>query len=198
MGRLLKTLDEHDLTSNTVIIFTGDNGGLDRNDNPTDNAPLKIGKGYATEGGIRVPWIIRWPGVTKAGTTIDTPITSVDLFPTVASITGTRIPSGVQIDGQNLTGVIQGTSTLDRSLYWHFPHYRHRGGADPYSIIRNGDWKLIYYYDPMKIELYNLADDIGEQHNLVEDKPEITARLLRSLKEHLEETGAKKPIAKAG
>ena len=198
MGRLLKTLDEHELTSNTVIIFTGDNGGLDRNDNPTDNAPLKIGKGYATEGGIRVPWIIRWPGVTKAGTTIDTPITSVDLFPTVASITGTRIPSGVQIDGQNLTGVIQGTSTLDRSLYWHFPHYRHRGGADPYSIIRNGDWKLIYYYDPMKIELYNLADDIGEQHNLVEDKPEITARLLRSLKEHLEETGAKKPIAKAG
>ena len=198
MGRLLKTLDEHELTSNTVIIFTGDNGGLDRNDNPTDNAPLKIGKGYATEGGIRVPWIIRWPGVTKAGTTIDTPITSVDLFPTVASITGTRIPSGVQIDGQNLTDVIQGTSTLDRSLYWHFPHYRHRGGADPYSIIRNGDWKLIYYYDPMKIELYNLADDIGEQHNLVEDKPEITARLLRSLKEHLEETGAKKPIAKAG
>lgn len=198
MGRLLKTLDEHELTSNTVIIFTGDNGGLDRNDNPTDNAPLKIGKGYATEGGIRVPWIIRWPGVTKAGTTIDTPITSVDLFPTIASITGTRIPSGVQIDGQNLTGVIQGTSTLDRSLYWHFPHYRHRGGADPYSIIRNGDWKLIYYYDPMKIELYNLADDIGEQHNLVEDKPEITARLLRSLKEHLEETGAKKPIAKAG
>ena len=76
MGRLLKTLDEHELTSNTVIIFTGDNGGLDRNDNPTDNAPLKIGKGYATEGGIRVPWIIRWPGVTKAGTTIDTPITS--------------------------------------------------------------------------------------------------------------------------
>ena len=140
MGRLLKTLDEHELTSNTVIIFTGDNGGLDRNDNPTDNAPLKIGKGYATEGGIRVPWIIRWPGVTKAGTTIDTPITSVDLFPTIASITGTRIPSGVQIDGQNLTGVIQGTSTLDRSLYWHFPHYRHRGGADPYSIIRNGDW----------------------------------------------------------
>lgn len=198
MGRLLKTLDEHELTSNTVIIFTGDNGGLDRNDNPTDNAPLKIGKGYATEGGIRVPWIIRWPGVTKAGTTIDTPITSVDLFPTIASITGTRIPSGVQIDGQNLTGVIQGTSTLDRSLYWHFPHYRHRGGADPYSIIRNGDWKLIYYYDPMKIELYNLADDIGEQHNLVEDRPEITARLLRSLKEHLEETGAKKPIAKAG
>ena len=186
MGRLLKTLDEHELTSNTVIIFTGDNGGLDRNDNPTDNAPLKIGKGYATEGGIRVPWIIRWPGVTKAGTTIDTPITSVDLFPTIASITGTRIPSGVQIDGQNLTGVIQGTSTLDR------------GGADPYSIIRNGDWKLIYYYDPIKIELYNLADDIGEQHNLVEDKPEITARLLRSLKEHLEETGAKKPIAKAG
>ena len=91
MGRLFETLEAHELTDNTVIIFTGDNGGLDRNDNPTDNAPLKIGKGFATEGGIRVPWIVRWPGVTKPGTVNSTPITSVDLFPTIASITHTSV-----------------------------------------------------------------------------------------------------------
>ncbi|MBK95223.1 MAG: sulfatase [Planctomycetaceae bacterium] len=197
MGQILNTLEQQGLTDNTVIIFTGDNGGLDRNDNPTDNAPLKIGKGFATEGGIRVPWIVRWPGVTKAGTVNKTPITSVDLFPTIAAITRTAIPKNHLLDGQDLSKVLQGKSGPERQLFWHFPHYRHRGGADPYSIIRDKDWKLIYYYDPMKIELYNLANDIGEQHNLVEDKAEITGKLLRALKEHLEETGAKKPIAKA-
>lgn len=196
MGRLLETLESNDLTDNTVIIFTGDNGGLDRNDNPTDNAPLKIGKGYATEGGIRVPWIVRWPGVTKAGSVNTTPITSVDLFPTIATITGSSVEENHQLDGKDLSDVLKGGQGPKRSLYWHFPHYRHRGGADPYSIVRNGDWKLIYYYDPMKVELYNLSNDIGEQHNLVDDKPEITGRLLRELKEHLEETDAKKPIAK--
>lgn len=196
MGRLLETLEEHELTDNTVIIFTGDNGGLDRNDNPTDNAPLKIGKGFATEGGIRVPWIVRWPGVTQPGTVNKTPITSVDLFPTIASITDTSVAKNHLLDGLDLTEILKGEQGPERSLFWHFPHYRHRGGDDPYSIVRNGNWKLIYYYDPMKIELYHLVKDIGELHNLVDDEPEVTGQLLRELKEHLEETGAKKPIAK--
>ena len=196
MGRLFETLEAHELTDNTVIIFTGDNGGLDRNDNPTDNAPLKIGKGFATEGGIRVPWIVRWPGVTNPGTINSTPITSVDLFPTIASITHTSVEKNHLLDGVDLTEILKGRQGPERSLFWHFPHYRHRGGADPYSIVRNGNWKLIYYYDPMKIELYHLGKDIGELHNLVDDEPEVTGQLLRKLKEHLEETGAKKPIAK--
>ena len=142
MGQILNTLEQQGLTGNTAIIFTGDNGGLDRNDNPTDNAPLKIGKGFATEGGIRVPWIVRWPGVTKAGTVNKTPITSVDLFPTIAAITRTAIPKNLLLDGQDLSKVLQGKSGPERQLFWHFPHYRHRGGADPYSIIR--DLSLIH------------------------------------------------------
>ena len=118
---LLETLDELKLTDRTLIIFTGDNGGLDRQGRPTENAPLRSGKGYAYEGGIRVPWIVRWPGVTRPGSLSKEPISSVDLLPTVAAALGTRPPVDRPIDGIDLRPALDGRFLPDRALYWHFP-----------------------------------------------------------------------------
>ena len=193
MGRILETLDELDLSNHTLIIFTGDNGGLDRHGRPTENAPLRSGKGYAYEGGIRVPWIVRWPGVTRPGTISKEPISSIDLLPTVAAALGTRPPVDRPIDGIDLRPALDGRFLPDRALYWHFPHYRRGPGHDPYSIIRNGDWKLIKFYDPPKVELYNLAEDLGERNDLAESQPGRAGALEAKLIEHLKTVGARLP-----
>lgn len=193
MGRMLETLDELKLTDRTLIIFTGDNGGLDRQGRPTENAPLRSGKGYAYEGGIRVPWIVRWPGVTRPGSVSKELVSSVDLLPTVAAALGTRPPVDRPIDGIDLRPALDGRFLPDRSLYWHFPHYRHGPGHDPYSIIRDGDWKLIKFYDPPKLELYNLADDLGERNDLAKSQPGRAGALESKLSEHLKTVGARLP-----
>ena len=193
MGRILETLDELDLSNHTLIIFTGDNGGLDRQGRPTENAPLRSGKGYAYEGGIRVPWIVRWPGVTRPGTVSKEPISSIDLLPTVAAALGTRPPVDRPIDGIDLRPAFDARFLPDRSLYWHFPHYRHDPGHDPYSIIRDGDWKLIKFYGPPKVELYNLAEDLGERNDLAESQPGRAGALEAKLIEHLKAVGARLP-----
>ncbi|MFP6899937.1 MAG: sulfatase, partial [Opitutales bacterium] len=144
-GRIMATLEKHGIADRTVIIFTSDNGGLV---GPTSNLPLRSGKGYAYEGGIRVPLIIKWPGVVKAGTTSAEPVTSVDYLPTIAEVAGVDLPKGVKIDGTSLVGHLRsgGKQSLGRkAIYWHYPHYRHYPG--PYSIIRQGPWKLIHFYD---------------------------------------------------
>jgi arylsulfatase A len=188
-GKIQKTLDELKLSDNTAIIFTSDNGGLQ---GPTNNRPLRSGKGYAYEGGIRVPWIIKWPGVTKAATTNDTPITSVDIFPTIVQGAGLDIPANVAIDGKNLKPLLAQSGKLDRSaIYWHFPHYRHAPG--PYSIMRDGDWKLIKWYEG-PIELFNLKDDLGEQNNLAKSQSRKVQQLDQKLIAHLASIGAKIPI----
>ena len=195
MGRLLETLDELKLAERTLIIFTGDNGGLDRRGRPTENAPLRSGKGYAYEGGIRVPWIVRWPGVTRPGSVSNEPIASIDLLPTVAAALGTRVPADRPIDGIDLRPAFDGGVLPDRSLYWHFPHYRHGPGHDPYSIIRDGDWKLIKFYDPPNVELFNLAEDLGERSDLAKSHPEKAAALESKLNNHLQTVGARLPRA---
>jgi arylsulfatase A len=197
MGRLLETLDELKLTERTLIIFTGDNGGLDRQGRPTENAPLRSGKGYAYEGGIRVPWIVRWPGVTRPGSVSNEPISSIDLLPTVAAALGTRPPADRPIDGIDLRPALDGRFLPDRSLYWHFPHYRHGPGHDPYSIIRDGDWKLIKFHDPPKVELYNLAEDLGERNDLSKIQPGRAGVLESKLIQHLKTVGARMPKEKS-
>ena len=192
-GRILETLDELGIAEQTVILFTSDNGGLDRNGSPTDNAPLRSGKGYAYEGGVRVPFIVRWPRSVPAGTVSDTPVCSIDILPTFLSAGGIPLPSDLTIDGLDLVPHLRsgGVESLpDRVLTWHFPHYRHDPG--PYSIIRRGDWKLIKFYDGPR-ELYHLGDDLGEKRNLANARPELVASLETDLTRELKSMGALLP-----
>lgn len=189
-GRIMDALEEHGIADRTMIIFTSDNGGLV---GPTSNAPLRSGKGYAYEGGIRVPLIIKWPGVVKPGVTSTEPVTSVDYLPTIAEVTGLNLPKGRAIDGISLAEHLssQGKQSLKReAIYWHFPHYRHNPG--PYSIIREGPWKLIKFYEG-SMELFNLKDDLGETENLASVMPEKVKELDSRLLTHLKSIGAKMP-----
>ena len=192
-------LPELKLAKNTLIIFTSDNGGLDHGGSPTENAPLRSGKGYPYEGGIRVPLIVRWPGKVKAKTISDLPVTSVDYLPTIVEATSSQSSAKAllkkrSIDGLSLVDHLKsaGKKPLDRSaIYWHFPHYRHSPG--PYSIIRDGDFKLIKYYASPTLQLYNLKDDLSETNNLAEKMPEKVKQLNDKLMAHLKSIGAKLP-----
>ncbi len=190
---ILKTLEELKIADRTVIIFTSDNGGLDNNGRPTENAPLRSGKGYAYEGGIRVPFIVRWPGVVPAGKVSSQPVSSIDIFPTVLEAAGVELPKDREIDGLSLLAHLKsgGRSRLKRDeLFWHFPHYRHAPG--PYSIIRKGDYKLIKFYEG-PLELFYLKDDIGETQELSRLMPEKTAQLEKRLMAGLRKMGVKIP-----
>ena len=186
VGQVLATLDELSLTKNTLVIFTSDNGGLLP---VTSNAPLKLGKGYAEEGGIRVPLIVRWPGKVKAGSVTDTPAIGVDILPTICQAVGVPQPADRPIDGTSLMPVILQTGSLSRdALFWHFPHYR--GKILPYSIIRQGSWKLIKRYEGNKLELYHLEDDLSETTNLATAHPDRTRAMTRQLDRWLASVGA--------
>ena len=190
VGRIMNTLSESGIADRTVLIFTSDNGGLL---GPTNNAPLRSGKGYAYEGGIRVPLLIKWPGVLKAGSLSAEPVTSVDYLPTIAEMAGIQLPEGVDIDGHSLVNHLKssGRQSIERdAIYWHFPHYRHNPG--PYSIIRKGPWKLIKFYAG-PFELYNLTDDISEKNNLASTMPGKVRTLDAQLLSHLKSIGAKLP-----
>ena len=195
MGRLLETLDRDGLADRTLIVFTGDNGGLDRDGRPTENAPLRSGKGFAYEGGLRTPWIVRWPGVTEPGSVSSQPIASIDLLPTIAAAVGTRPPADRPIDGLDLAPALRGEQLPDRALIWHFPHYRRGPGHDPYSVIRNGDWKFIRFYDPLKEELYNLAADLGEGDDLIGSERGRAEELSAALDTGLRSLGALMPVS---
>ncbi len=190
VGKILETLDETNVAENTLIIFASDNGGLLGR---TDNAPLRSGKGYPYEGGIRTPVIVRWPGVVDADWTCDVPVTSMDYFPTICEAAGLPMPSDRVIDGENLMPVLTRTGVPKRdALYWHFPHYR-REDVVPYSIVRTGPWKLIKRYEGNPFELYNLEDDLSEQHDLAGNLPEKVRELDGMLTSWLESVGAKLP-----
>ncbi|MHC4879795.1 MAG: sulfatase [Planctomycetota bacterium] len=189
--QILETLDDLDIADNTIVIFTSDNGGLDNGGRPTENAPLRSGKGYPYEGGIRVPFIVRWPGVVQPGTVSDAPVCSIDVFPTLVNAAGAKVPDDRAIDGLDLRPHLQsaGKTGLDRDeLLWHFPHYRHAPG--PYSIIRKGSWKLIRWDEGIS-ELYNLEDDLGETKNLAESQPQKLKALNTRLDELLAATEAR-------
>lgn len=191
VGRLVGTLKELKIYDRTVIFFTSDNGGLN---GPTSNAPYRSGKGFPYEGGIRIPQTCRWPGVTKAGSVCDTPVISIDFFPTICAGAGVPLPADREIDGQDLMPLLKG-GTIDRdAIYWHFPHFRPRT-VWPYSIIRKGDWKLLYRYSPIhQPELYNLKEDIGEENDLAATMPEKVKELKTQLEAYLKAVGAKVPI----
>jgi arylsulfatase A len=192
VGRIRKELDKLNLASRTVFIFVSDNGGRVPT---TSNLPLRVGKGSCYEGGTRVPLIVSWPGITKAGSVCDAPVVSMDLFPTIAQIAGAEVDKR-NIDGVSLVPLLSRNGQIERDeLFWHYPHYQHYqlGGATPYGAIRKGDIKLIEFFDDMRVELYNLREDIGEAHNLVSQMPDKVDELRKRLHEWRQQVGAQMP-----
>lgn len=181
------------LDKNTLIIFTSDNGGVTSGDSySTSLLPLRGGKGRQWEGGIRVPLLMYYPD-GKAGTVCDKPVIGTDFYPTILDFAGLSMYPEQHKDGISIFPVLDGTSNAKRSLFWHYPHYGNQGG-EPSSIIRKDDWKLIYYYEDGRCELYNLAMDISESEVLNSRFPDKVEELEKQLMEWLNEVEAKKPI----
>jgi arylsulfatase A-like enzyme len=189
VGMLLERLDQLGLSENTLVVFTSDNGGTQQ----SSQEPLRGNKGSYYEGGVRVPFIVRWPGVTRPGSRCDVPVINVDLFPTFLAAAGIEAPPGKLLDGESLLPLLRGQGTLERqAIYWHFPGYLNkpvirgrpldvRTGfrSRPVTVVRKGDWKLHLYHEEWQldggrdrlatnnaVELYNLAEDVGERKNL--------------------------------
>jgi arylsulfatase A-like enzyme len=193
VGIVLRKLEEHGLIDNTIICFTSDNGGVSSGDAfSTSNLPLRGGKGRQWEGGIREPYYIYEPGVTKAGSLTDIPASGIDWYPTLLDLAGVSVPAEQVVDGVSLVPVLKGGTIKERPLFWHYPHYGNQGG-EPSSIILEGDWKLIYYHEDNHYELYNITNDIGEQENLVITQPVRGKAMQAKLRQWLSTTNAKFP-----
>ena len=175
VGQLLAKLDALQLTANTLVIFTSDNGGLHVPEGPhariTHNSPFRAGKGHLYEGGLRIPLLVRWPGRVPAGRVVHDPVINTDWIPTLIELAGLAAAPG--LDGASLAPLLTGRGPAPRRpLFWHFPHYNNQGGR-PGGAMRDGDWKLVEYYDaPDAPELYQLSDDIAETRNLAAAQPD--------------------------
>ena len=196
VGRILKTLDDLNLSKNTLVIFTSDNGGVGgyvregirQGGDKTDNTPLRGGKGMLYEGGIRVPYIFRMPGTINPGTTSNTPICSVDLYPTLHEFSKSELPKNYKLDGESYFSQLPSdtSKSLKRNdIFWHFPGYLGAGEntyrTKPVSVIRSGIYKLLEFIEDGKIELYNLVEDVGEKNNLASQMPDLKKELYDKL-----------------
>jgi arylsulfatase A-like enzyme len=193
VGSIRKKLEDLKLADHTLVIFASDNGGRVPT---TSNLPLRVGKGSCYEGGTRVPLIFYWPGVTKPGSICDTPVIGMDLYRTILEAVGVKAGADKGVDSVSLVPLLRQTGGLKRDeLFWHYPHYQHYqlGGTTPYGAIHKGDFKLIEFFDDMRVELYNLRDDIGEQHNLAAQMPAKVEELRTRLHAWRKEVGAQMP-----
>jgi arylsulfatase A-like enzyme len=199
VGRVMTKLKSLGLEGDTVIIFMSDNGGLstlsgDKKRAPTASLPLRAGKGWYYEGGIREPMIIKWPGVTKGGSVYSEPVTSTDFYPTMLEMAGLKPKPKQHIDGVSLVALLKGKGRLKRkALYWHSPHY-HGSGNRPCGAVRAGDYKLIEWFEDDSVELYNLKEDIGEQNNLAPKMPQKVTELRTMLHQWRKEVDARMPV----
>lgn len=188
VGRLMTALREKEIEENTLVIFTSDNGGMSK---ATDNSPLRANKGSNYEGGLRVPVIVKWPGVTEPGSISDEPVISTDFYPTILGATGLPKRPLQHVDGVDLSSVLKGRSRIDRqSLFWHYPHYNQHPQNFPATVIRKGHWKMIEILDTGELELYNLALDVGEQNNLADVHSGLAQSLLAEMRAWREEVNA--------
>jgi arylsulfatase A-like enzyme len=193
VGRVMAKLTELGLEKKTVIVFTSDNGGLSTSEgSPTSNLPLRGGKGWNYEGGIREPLLVKWPGVTKPGSVCDAPVISTDYYPTILEMAGLPPRPAQHVDGVSFRALLQGGERPERPLYWHYPHYSNQGGH-PGGVVRVGDYKLLESYEDMRVELFNLKDDIGEKRDLADKMPEKVAELREKLHAWRESVAAQMP-----
>ena len=191
VGRIMQKLEALGLSEDTIICFTGDNGGLSTSEgSPTSNLPLRGGKGWLYEGGIREPFIISHPSSIKPAVE-DTPVCSIDFYPTLIELAGIDPIQGVMNDGVSLTPVLLGEDKLSgRDLFWHYPHYSNQGGF-PGGVLRRGDFKLVERFEDGALHLYNLATDLSEQTDIKEQHPQLVASMRTSLHEWYREVDAK-------
>ena len=198
VGRILDRLEALGLSDSTIVVFVSDNGGLstysgERTLGPTSNLPLRAGKGWLYEGGIRAPLIIRWPGAAAAGGVSETPASSTDIYPTLLEMAGLAQRPEQHLDGVSLAPVLRYSIELGRETrFWHFPHY-HGSGNRPSGAVRVGDMKLIEWFEDDRVELYDLAADPGETYDLSAAMPEAVAELRERLREWRQEVGAGMP-----
>lgn len=196
VGRVLKTLEQLQLQDNTIVCFFSDNGGLSTltGPGPTCNLPLRAGKGWLYEGGIREPMMIRAPGVTAAGSISDEPVCSMDFFPTLLELVGLPLQPELHRDGESLLPILRGGKLPEqRPLHWHYPHY-HGSTWTPGAAIRTGRWKLIEFYEFDAVELYDLESDPGERRNLSTVHPQRTIRLRAQLRDWQQAMHAAMPV----
>jgi arylsulfatase A-like enzyme len=194
VGKVLEALDRLDLARDTVVFFMSDNGGLSTSEgHPTCNLPLRAGKGWLYEGGIREPMIVRWPGVGPTAGVCHDPVISTDFYPTMLEMAGLPLKPGQHRDGHSMVPLLRQQARPEpRAFYWHYPHYGNQGGS-PGGAVRLGDYKLIEFYEDNRIELYNLRADLGERHDLAAEKPEKAAELRQMLRQWRQDVGAVMP-----
>lgn len=196
VGKVLDKLETMGLTEKTIVIFFSDNGGLStlQTAGPTSNEPLRAGKAWLYEGGIRVPLIVRAPGITRRGTQCHVPVCSIDLAPTITDLVHLVPQPDYHKDGYSLTGLLRGGKPPSRTtLYWHYPHYHNSTTWRPGGAIRDDDWKLIEFFEDNSIELYNLKADLSEQQNVAALMPDKVRELRRKLSTWRSQTNAVMP-----
>jgi len=192
VGRVLAKLEELGLDRNTVVFFMSDNGGLSTSEGlPTSNLPLRGGKGWLYEGGIREPFLVKWPGVVRPGSTCDVPVVSTDFYPTMLEMAGLAPKPEQHLDGVSLVPLLKGGPAPDRdAIFWHYPHYSNQGGF-PGAAVRMGDYKLIERFEDGRVHLYDLKHDAGEQNDLAAQLPDTVDRMRRRLHAWYREVDAK-------
>ncbi|TXT28085.1 MAG: sulfatase [Planctomycetota bacterium] len=197
VGRIVAKLDELKLSDRTIVLFTSDNGGLATTEGPntpaTSNAPLREGKGWLYEGGIRVPLLVKWPGNVKANSTSDVPVCGIDLMPTIRDACVLESTKSIPTDGVSLLPLLKHSGTIAReSLFWHYPHYANQGGK-PGGVVRSGEWKLVEFYEEGRRELFHVAKDVSESRNLAEQESDRVRDLSEKLAAWRKSVGALMP-----
>ena len=214
LGRVMKKLEDLGQAENTIIIFASDNGGMSAGNfgNPkrevknsqldsayaTSNLPLRGAKGWLYEGGVRVPMIVKWPGKGKSGVVCAEPVMSTDFYPSILEMLGLPSIPSQHLDGKSFVPALRDKPFERGPIYWHFPHYSNHGMQSPAGAIREGNYKLLEYFENGTVQLFNLKEDLGEQNDLSATEPERAARLIGKLRAWQKEVDAKMPRLKGG
>ena len=193
IGRLLASLERVGKRDDTLVVFTSDNGGLATAEGaPTCNAPLAEGKGWMYDGGVREPLIMSWSNFIEGGRRTDKVVTSPDFYPTLLEAAGLPLRPEQHSDGLSFLPLLRGETFERGPIFWHYPHYSNQGGT-PGAAVREGDYKLLYFFEDDHLELYNLREDIGETQNLINDQPSVARKLIRELQNWQRKLDLEKP-----